>query len=824
MRRATISRPPAARPASPPKPSLTMLYASGAAFLQMQKLNRIAQDAKLRRLLRAEPSERTVDDIKYLQRWVDSRLSQRTRSSAVRADVLPRAIRYVSLSKGEPLFAQHEINNRFYILMRGSVSNYEVLDEAEATPEQLAEAAQTYQPPPPNQEPEDAEAEQQRQLSLAEAMLEKQRLRRDAVLAQLVPHHKKELAAREYQEPVNARKAAAASSVQRPRETLKQHKMKQDLQASAFAGVAASTKRMPAAKSGPRPSEQKAAATTLQKAQRARAARAEPLAERVQAMILQERAALIVQLAVRRLKARRELSKRSRKAASKQSYEARKQQQQGGAGAGDNGQQQQEERAAKVLQAGQRGALARKEAAQQGRAATMLQSGVRRRMAHKSFAHVVKAVLKVESFARSRQARREMERKHIAAAHLQAIVRKRTTWRLMKLIKEERGRGSGKTRFLFFPVAASSSFGEASLLFGEAHRYSAIADEPTELAYVERDEYLAVLQADKISNRISFLASLPALKESAATFSESLPALASALISSNPKHGDHVSLALHGAKMLLVEHGEVSVRWEKRPHQPLLVLGPGSFYGASALARRLDASKEIRLTAETACTALWVHPTLVAARLGGGCVEKIIQQEEASLDAARAREPIKAIKRMSAIEREEREEREDAHFRTRNTPLSWESAKLKKPLLVTSVSLIRKTGNHRGLRNIFLEPDQMRPEDLEVKRPPLPKSGDPDALVRPSTALPSLPSPWGSPRSTPSKTMHDLTPSWSRPRTIGAHAAAHPPPTMGTRSLSVATLIRPGSAVVRSSSDFLLIEDNHGRWKSLDRRGRRLIA
>ena len=161
--------------------------------------------------------------------------------------------------------------------------------------------------------------------------------------------------------------------------------------------------------------------------------------------------------------------------------------------------------------------------------------------------------------------------------------------------------------------------------------------------------------------------------------------------------------------------------------ESLLVLGPGSVYGASGEARRLEQAKEITLTAATACTLLWVHPDMIAARLGNACIAKIVDQEVASLNVARSREPVKKIQKLSTIEREERAERDDAHFRTRSMPLSPESAKHRKAFLVTSVSMVRKTGNHRGLRNIFIEPDQMRPEDVEVKRPPLPRSGDPDA-------------------------------------------------------------------------------------------------
>ena len=68
----------------------------------------------------------------------------------------------------------------------------------------------------------------------------------------------------------------------------------------------------------------------------------------------------------------------------------------------------------------------------------------------------------------------------------------------------------GNTRFVFVRTGDQPGFDEASLLFGEAHRFSAVADEPTEIAYIDRDEYLAAHVVDIAG--ISFLASLPALR------------------------------------------------------------------------------------------------------------------------------------------------------------------------------------------------------------------------------------------------------------------------------------------------------------------------
>ena len=176
--------------------SLRMAYASGAAFLQMQKLARIAQDAMIRRYLRTEPKLRTPAEIKYLQQWVDSRLAIQTKTSGVRSDVLPRAMRYMSLRRGEPLFAQHEHDQRFYIVIRGSLSNYEVLDEVTTTEEDLTAVEESQ----PVDDPDDAE-EHDRAQTLTEKLDQERRLRRDAILAQLVPHHGKELMAKEYQPP-----------------------------------------------------------------------------------------------------------------------------------------------------------------------------------------------------------------------------------------------------------------------------------------------------------------------------------------------------------------------------------------------------------------------------------------------------------------------------------------------------------------------------------------------------------------------------------------------------------------------------------------------
>ena len=805
--------PSASGPAGSPKQSLAMVYASGAAFLQMQKLARVAQDSLLRRLLRKEPETRTVQEIQVLQSWVNSRLSAQTRASAVRADVLPRALRYMSLRKGEPLIAQHEVNGRFYIIMRGSLSFYEVLDEVKLL------HVETGGPKHVDTDlvDQDDDSMQKAAESLSIKLERERRARRDAVLAQLIPHHRKELSAKEYQPPDSSSADGPSSGAIR-RGTLKSHQSKRAMQQEALSRAAAITVVTAGnARRNPAASEMRVAATRLQTAQRARIARALPLVERIRACQQMDHAAVIVQLAIRGFLARVQRRRRARKEASRRSYAMRltsTDMSKAYEGRDDY------VRAATSLQAGHRGWVVRNEVSRRSRAAVKVQASVRCLFARRFFANACKAAVSLEAAARGHQARNSIMEQHLAATHLQARVRLRGSRRWIELIRAERRREVGNTRFVFVRTGDQPSFGEASLLFGEAHRFSAVADEPTEIAYIDRDEYLAILHADLISQRISFLASLPALKEAAEAFNDSLPALASCLTSSNPKHGDRISLSTSGGKMMLIERGDVSVSFTRRSHQSLLVLGPGSVYGASGEARRLEQAKEITLTAATACTLLWVHPGMIAARLGNACIAKIVDQEVASLNVARSREPVKKIQKLSTIEREERAEREDAHFRTRSMPLSPESAKHRKAFLVTSVSMVRKTGNHRGLRNIFIEPDQMRPEDVEVKRPPLPRSGDPDAPIRPSTSLPALPSPWESPR----KARPTSGSSWSRHRTIGAHAAAHPPQTIGTRSLSVATLIRPGSAIVRSSSDFLLIEDHRGRWKALNRRGRKVVA
>ena len=494
-----------------------------------------------------------------------------------------------------------------------------------------------------------------------------------------------------------------------------------------------------------------------------------------------------------------------------------------------------------------------------------LQARARANAGRSAFLEQKSRAVTLQARVRGRHARRALEEQHVAAIHIQSAHRRREgrnavddLRRHRKTEKAASAHGENASKPLIFVHTGvleqgKDGFGDAALLFAERNQVSLIGDKRTEVAFVSRQDYLAALSVaehELSAQRNNFIASLPAFNASGINDAqEALSALCRALVGEQVRDGDVV--ILKGSKMLIVESGELVLsRLHKLSRsKPLLVVGPGTFYGSSLRTRRLQTNGTIKLTAAGPCTLLWIDPLLISARLGQQALEVVISHEEKTLGMAidglgeHSKRPQSANSVWSHGPLLRRyEERSAALFASLppkpSTPGEFRITPEQAhhdfvPRLRVGASVQQPAEKQDSIWSVMVARSEF--DVPEVIRPPLPRSGPPPLPRRLAKALedyvylPELPPPtWRAlpPAASPALTRLD---GRSRPVTNTSKgsflgAGAHPKVGLGEVDTGLATshstplLLRPGSAVVAASSSAVLVEDAHGRWRTVPRR------
>ena len=818
-------------------PVTTILQARRNALLRKQLTQRRDHAIAIRSILRLAPKDRGEAELEILQEWASPSIPSRSQDS-LRLDLLGQTAAYLHLKKGQPLLAQRDLGSHFYIVLSGRLSEYEALGES------VLDEHQSADPSP--------------------AELQARAAERASLLTQLIAHHKREAATKTHvaegspvqhkkREPWGKRiikrklQAAMLARLLKFVSKLKETTVKSRLQRAAAATKVQALHRGKAqrnsAQAGSEEEERSKAAARLQARQRGRSARRDIEGRREKRKNAKKETSrgedLLKPASVKgkQYNNERRVDNTSRTETISRFYV-------------DEETTRAANQAAAKVQAAQREKIAHQkmleiqrqeqEAAREAAAVT-LQAATRGRHAGKTFNDQKKAVQTMQANARGRQARTRVEDMHCAATHIQTYERKLISRRRTEQMRNEihlaasTGGLHEVHQFIFVrtgSVELGKSFGDLALLFGETHHSSVIADRSTELAVVDRTKYLAALEGlmhGLIAQRADFLASLPVFRMINSEARESLTSVAGALLTSDFQHGDRVPLT--SSKMLLVSKGELVISRVRKQSgtKPLLVIGPGSFYGASPLTRRLDGQGDISLVGFSECSVLWVDPSHIQSRLGTRCLESVAAQEEASIRIAlgKAGESVRpatssvwthgpltrTFKHSASMANLPPKSKSPSQFRTLGLPDA------PRGLLAPGISM-RHLHNSRQL-NIFDDSmdDDGSSGSSEVKVP-LPRSADPHpGGMKPSASLPALPPP--SPPGPPT-TAHARPDgrwagmaSWSRPASPGGYAFGHPSTSEPSRRGAI--LLRPGTAVIALSPGKMIIEDNHGRWTELNR-------
>ena len=775
--------------------------------------------AQVRQALRTEPALRNERQLTLLREWIARSVPARSQG-LLRLEALVRSMRLKTLRKVEPLIAQFEAGGAFCIVLSGRLSQYEVLNETELDDDVTDKSIST------------SAAEASGLTAQQQAWL----------LDLLTAHHRRELGARSNSSKQQQQQQRDLQQSYPRRASWKDHVERRQLQApnvfrlKVFCAKLRST-ALPSRKI------RHEAATKVQGTYRNK------IAQRIASRLGLAANAEIFEAASTRLQARVRSRAASRLAAKRRA-------------------RVQANLAAVKVQSIQRGRCARGRSAHMHRmqmpieqAAAKIQAHARANADRSTFQSMKGAAIDLQARIRGRLARSELEEKHVAATHIQNGHRRRMAQHTVAQLHAERiragvahaGGASASKKPLVFMYTASlipdkEGFGDAALLFAEPNLASVIADKATEVAMVSRYDYLAAvaeLDQGDVDRRAGFLASIPALRTC-----EPLSALAGEFVGGHFSRGHTVTI--RASKMLIVEHGELVLSSSSHKHhvgtaRRLLVVGPGSLCGASPRTQSMLAAGRLSVSAFTECSVLWIDVALVAARLEGA-LDRMVAQEEEALRVAfdMLRVPPERSRPMESV---------------------WSSGALPQPLSASLVGLPPKSDTPGAFR---ISPQQVRHDFVprlrpgvsvghaqrrrgesiwsamqaepefpppEVIRPPLPRSGPPPLSPRLQKALeayfylPELPLPATMPQPvSPAHARGDGrwsgTPSWSRSSvSLGSFGArSHPKPGLGEKDVGLSSsrstplLLRPGSAVIASSSMEVLIADPYGRWKAIPRR------
>ena len=778
------------------------------------------QLALIRRAIKTDPEQRSEEDAAIIGRWIDRAIPARSKGS-LRLEVLARSVRYRPLRQLETLMAQFEPGETFYIVLSGRLSQYEVLSDAEL------DSTLT-----------DASDHSTSGAADASGLTAQQQA---WFLDLLTAHHRRELAARTNAKRLrgNQQEKQQKQLVRRP--SWKAHLERRQLRAPNVVLLKIYSAKLQST-AVPSRKARHAAATKVQR--QFRSSTASRIASKLD---LAANAKAFDEAAIR-LQARARGRSGCKHAASKRA-------------------DVQANLAAVKVQAVQRGRRARQGAEAHlqimqlpvEQAAARVQSRARANADREAFIGAKSAVVDLQARMRGNLTRLQLEEKHVAATHIQSSLRRKRARHTATQLQEEKrlasiatGAAERKKPLVFVHTASLESgkegFGDAALLFAEPNRASVIADKATEVAFVNRQEYFAMLaglEQQRTDRRIEFLASLPVLREI-----ESLSTLAGAFVGGQYSRGE--AITMRASKMLIVERGELVLSGAHGHHRtvakPMLAIGPGSFCGASSQTQKLLASGDLSISAFAECSVLWIDVALAASRLEGA-LRKIVEQEEESFRVAF---DLLGASRSKG---------------SRSTGSVWKSGPLPRPLSASQTDLPPKTDSPTGefritaqqvrhdfvprlrpgasiaqaqrrsdesIWGLMVAPPEFPPP--EVIRPPLPRSGPPPLSPRLQRALeaywylPELPPPATPPP--PASQAHARgngrwagTPSWSRPTaSLGSFGArAHPEPGLGEKDVGLSSsrstplLLRPGSEVIASSFMELLVADPHGRWRAIPR-------
>ena len=830
----------------------------------------------IRQALRKAPHERKDAELAVLRDWISKGIPARSTGS-LNVAVLAQTMRYRHVKEAEVLVAQFEEGHTFFIMLSGRLSQYEVLNESvfDDSADGATSTSSAQEPQPTPSTPARAEArlmtrkerriarylehmERERELEMQAASQDESDKRsaakaaaaaaaaaglttqqREWFLALLVGHHRRELAA----------KSAALREEKHAyvkRDTWKMHRAKRESQAVNIVRLKVFSAKLRST-AVPSRHQRRAAATSMQRIHRGNASR------RMTATFVMANNAEAFDAAAARLQAR------ARGRAARKFVEAQKA-------------PTINHTAATKVQALHRGneARIRTEKLRETRAPSQqaiqkLQARARANAGRSAFLEQKSRAVTLQARVRGRHARRALEEQHVAAIHIQSAHRRREgrnavddLRRHRKTEKAASAHGENASKPLIFVHTGvleqgKDGFGDAALLFAERNQVSLIGDKRTEVAFVSRQDYLAALSVaehELSAQRNNFIASLPAFNASGINDAqEALSALCRALVGEQVRDGDVV--ILKGSKMLIVESGELVLsRLHKLSRsKPLLVVGPGTFYGSSLRTRRLQTNGTIKLTAAGPCTLLWIDPLLISARLGQQALEVVISHEEKTLGMAidglgeHSKRPQSANSVWSHGPLLRRyEERSAALFASLppkpSTPGEFRITPEQAhhdfvPRLRVGASVQQPAEKQDSIWSVMVARSEF--DVPEVIRPPLPRSGPPPLPRRLAKALedyvylPELPPPtWRAlpPAASPALTRLD---GRSRPVTNTSKgsflgAGAHPKVGLGEVDTGLATshstplLLRPGSAVVAASSSAVLVEDAHGRWRTVPRR------